>query len=129
MRRAGAPLADDHGIAILAGRKRFWTGRSSHHYFFAWSDVIGYRSTSPMVGRASDIGMAKTHNTQLTIYTRREQYCWELPLSQAQVRANLEHWLTSPCRPRDLKATHTARDSPTHKLVARPAVMAVRPSA
>ena len=89
----GPLVADDHGIAILAGRKRFWPGRSSQRYFFAWSDVISYRLTSPMVGRASDVGRSKTHNAQLTIYTRREQYCWELPLSQVQLRAKLERWL------------------------------------
>jgi hypothetical protein len=79
-------VADDHGICIVTGRKWLSRTRPIHYYFFAWSDVIGYRLTS---GHAA----AAANDTELTIYTRRGQHSWDLPLSEPKVRTLLGRWL------------------------------------
>jgi hypothetical protein len=89
----GPLVADDYGMAVVVGRKRLHAGQPSHHYFFAWSDVVGYGLASLSVGQATDNSMAKTRTTQLTIYTRRDQHRWELPLSPVEVKTNLQRWL------------------------------------
>jgi hypothetical protein len=90
----GPLVADDYGIAIVARGGWFHTGRPTYFYFFAWSDVIGYRMTSPLVEPMSDEPTTKSHHTELTFYTRRDRHCWELPLSQSQLRTHLGRWLT-----------------------------------
>jgi hypothetical protein len=88
----GPLVADDHGVAIVAGRKWFSDWRPGHYYFFAWTEVKSYQLTSP-VGQAGRPVPVTANRTKLTIHTRRDVYCWELPLSQAQVTARLGRWL------------------------------------
>jgi hypothetical protein len=89
----GPLVADDHGICIVTGRR--WLRRSHpvHYYFFAWSDVVSY-GLSPRTRSLSNAGVpAAPHDSELTIYTRRGQHSWELPLSEAKVRTLLGRWL------------------------------------
>ena len=81
----GPLVADDHGIAVVvAARKWLPAARPERHYFLAWSDATGYRLSSPSSNSA----------TQLTVYTRREQFSWELPMGQETIRTSLGRWLT-----------------------------------
>ena len=62
-------MADDHGMAVVAGRKWLHAGHPDRHYFFAWPEVTGYRlRPSTAAGPATD-AVAKTQNARLTIYT------------------------------------------------------------
>lgn len=90
----GPLVADDHGIAVvIAGRRWLHAAHPEHHYFLAWSDATGYRLSSP--SSQSDAGeRAKPHTTELTLYTRRGQFSWELPIGQDTIRTSLGRWLT-----------------------------------
>jgi hypothetical protein len=64
-----------------------------HYYFFAWSDVIGYRLSPGIKPQRTASTTTAGHDTELTIYTRRGQHSWELALSEAKVRNLLGRWL------------------------------------
>jgi hypothetical protein len=89
----GPLVADDHGISVVTGRKRLRRTDPIHYYFFAWSDVVGYR-LRPGVGSESNSRITTAaQNTELTIYTRRGQHSWAVPLTEAKVRILLGRWL------------------------------------
>jgi hypothetical protein len=89
----GPLVADDYGMCMVTSRKRFRRSRPIHYYFFAWSDVTGYR-LSPRLGPPGPAGASTSaHDTELTIYTRRGQHSWQLALSEAKVRTLLGRWL------------------------------------
>lgn len=86
-------VADDHGMAVVAGRKWLHAGHPDRHYFFAWSEVTGYQlGPSNAAGAATD-AVAKADKARLTIYTRRDRYSWDLPISEAKLRTTLGRWL------------------------------------
>jgi hypothetical protein len=89
----GPLVANDHGICVVIGRRRLRRTPPIHYYFFAWSDAIGYRLTPSTHSESGASVTTAAHESQLTIYTRREQYSWELPLSDVKVRALLGRWL------------------------------------
>jgi hypothetical protein len=90
----GPLVANDHGICVVTGGRRLRRTPPSHYYFFAWSDVTGYRLSPRSPARSSPPVTTAAHESQLTIYTRRGEHSWDLPLSDVKVRALLGRWLT-----------------------------------
>ena len=90
----GPLVADDHGVSIVAGRR--WLSKSGprHYYFFAWTEVKSYRLAAVPAEQTGGRALVKANHTELTFYTRREVYCWELPMSQSQVTMRLGRWLS-----------------------------------
>jgi hypothetical protein len=89
----GPLVANDHGICIVTRRRRLGRARLTYYYFCAWSDVIGYRlSPHAQPQRGANL-TTPAHDSALTIYTRRDQYSWELPFSEAKVKILLDRWL------------------------------------
>ena len=82
----GPWMADDHGVAIVVGRRWFSKVGPRHYYFFAWAEVKSYRLATPTADQASGPAPVKATHSRLTFYTRSDVYSWELPMSQTQVR-------------------------------------------